>query len=67
MRSFITFVVKQYFLFVSRSKLHTCNIDYCFFDILAHIAPISIQKGAQPKPRTEKRKLQLSPNNPFIV
>ena len=39
---------------LSGRKLYAGNIDYPFLDIFAHISPINIQKGAQPKPRTRK-------------
>jgi hypothetical protein len=44
---------------LSRRKLNAGNVYDLFRNVLFHISPISIQKGAQPKPRTEKRKLQV--------
>jgi len=39
---------------LSGRKLYADNIAHFFWNILAHISPINIQKGAQPKPRTRK-------------
>ena len=43
----------------SRRELNAGNVYDLFWNVLVHISPSAYKKGAQPKPRTEKRELQV--------
>ena len=44
---------------IAGRKCYAGNINYFLWNVLVHISPEVNKKGAQPKPRTENRKLQL--------